>query len=134
MLKSMGIDLEKHKWFKVTANALVLVAMVLGLSLAPFLADTAQAHGGTCYQASKFEIVWARNEWHWRAAVGVPRPTPQLTAWHVHGPAFVNAQLWPDSVRNGVVYIYFRYPSILNPANVFGYYQFQACLNSVCIC
>lgn len=128
MLKSMGIDLEKHKWLRVAVFCLMICGMVLGMSVAPFVAGTAQAHG-KCYQASVFERVWANNEWHWRAAVGVPRPTPQLTAWHVHGPALVKAQLWPNSVNQGVVYIYFHYPAMLNPAAVYGYYQFQACLN-----
>lgn len=53
MLQQMGIDLENHKWLKVTANALVLVAMILGLSLSPFVADTAQACSTVAAYADK---------------------------------------------------------------------------------
>ncbi len=36
------------KWVKVVVNAFVLVAMVLGLSMSPFVTDTAQAAGRWC--------------------------------------------------------------------------------------
>jgi len=41
MLKTMGIDLAQHKWVRVGLNALVLVALLLGLSATPFLESIA---------------------------------------------------------------------------------------------
>ena len=128
-VRSLG-HFARHRWVKAAVYVAVLVAMVLGLSLSPFVADTADASSSKgCWVASQFQKIWANNEWHWRAVVGVPTPTPPLSYWHVHGPAGISISLWPNSVTQGIVYVYFSYPAWLNPYAVFGTYQFVACLN-----
>lgn len=59
--------------FKALVYGLVLCSMVLGLSLSPFVADTALANR-ECYPGSWFEQV-SRNGWsnHWRAVAVIAR-------------------------------------------------------------
>lgn len=113
-----SVGFARHKTVKAVVYGLVLCAMVLGLSVAPFVADTALANR-ECYPGSWFEQVNRNGSNHWRAVALIARRPidTRVEKWMAYGPR--GAQFWSNSISEtyGRAYIYFSWPPNLPPSS-----------------
>jgi hypothetical protein len=93
-MDTFSFGFARHKWVKAVVYALVLCSMVLGLSLAPGVAEVAQA--ASCYKGSGYGSEWRDGEWHKYVLFLVGSNNNGHPNWKIYAPS--SSGLWRFSV------------------------------------